>query len=185
VDEVIAAGQRIENSMLSMALEFSTTLSDAQMLEFAASIRKEQQEYEEEFLPRTDVEYVDENTENLEDFLKGYLGRLSPEQKLRLREGAQSMQRFDAVWLAEHESWLDTLEPFLYRPEGWQKAVMRAHEQRDQNRPPEYTRILDHNMDVLTRAVADVLNEMSEQQHEKAAREIESLRARIVSLIGD
>jgi len=183
VDEVIAASKRIENSMLNMSLDFSTALSDEQMQEFAASIREEQEEYEEEFLPRSDEEYVEENTENLEDFLRDYLGRLSPEQKRRLQQGAREMRRFDAVWLAEHEAWLDTLEPFLQRPEGWQEAVKKAHEQRDQNRPQEYTEILDHNMSVLTGAVADVLNSMSEKQRAKVMREIESQRATIRKLI--
>lgn len=183
VNEVIAATKRIEDSMLDMSLDFSTALSDEQMQEFAASIRKEQEEYEEEYLPRSDEEYVEENTENLEDFLGEYLGRLSPEQKRRLQQGARDMRRFDAAWLEEHEAWLDTLEPFLKRPEGWQEAVRKAHDQRDKNRPPEYNAILDHNMRVLTQAVADVLNTMSEKQRAKVMREIGKLKARIRKLI--
>lgn len=183
VDEVIAAGERVEDNMLTLALEFSTTLSDEQMQEFTASLWEEQKEYEEEFLTRSDKEYVEENAEYLEDFLRKYIGRLSSEQQQRLLEGAQSMQRFDATWLAEHEAWLTTLEPLSQRPEGWQEAVLAAHANRNQSRPPEYEQIFDHNLHVLTHAVADVLNGMSVKQHQRAVKKINGLRAKILKLI--
>ena len=39
-DEVIAAAQRTEETMLALALDFGTTMSDAQMAEFVASLSR-------------------------------------------------------------------------------------------------------------------------------------------------
>jgi len=183
IDEVLDAGERVENSMLNLALEFSTTLSDEQMREFTVKMWEQQEEYEEDFLPRSDGEYQEENAENLEDFLHRFIGRLSPGQKQRLQQAARSMQRFDAIWLSEREAWLKTLEPLLQRPEGWQEAVMAAHANRTGSRPPQYREIFEYNLDVVTRAVADVLNEMNEKQQERVIKEIDSLRARMKKLI--
>lgn len=185
IDDVLDAGERVENSMLTLALEFSSTLSDEQMREFTARMWEQQEEYEEDFLPRSDGEYQEENAENLEDFLHRFIGRLSPGQKQRLQEAARSMQRFDATWLSEREAWLKTLEPLLQRPEGWQESVMAAHSNRNRSRPPQYREIFEYNLDVVTRAVADVLSGMSEKQHERAMKEIDSLRARMKKLISE
>lgn len=185
IDQVVEAGERIEDSMLTLALEFSTTLSDEQMREFTAKLWEEQEEMEDEFLPRSDEEYVEENVENIEDFLHRFAGRLSREQKQRLQQAAQSMQRFDAVWLSEREAWLKTLEPLLQRPDGWQEAVLAAHANRTLNRPPGYNEIFDHNLQVITQAVADVLNEMGEKQQQNTMKEIGSLRVKIEKLISE
>jgi len=48
-----------------------------------------------------------------------------------------------------------------------------------------FSKIVDYNLDVVTRAVADVLNEMSEKQRQRAMKEIESLRSKIRKLIGN
>jgi hypothetical protein len=185
VDQVVEAGERVEDSMLTLALEFSSTLSDKQMQEFTAKLWEEQKEMEEEFLSRSDEEYAEENAKYLEEFLSGFTGRLSPAQKERLRRAADSMQRFDGVWLSEREAWLNTLEPLLQRPDGWQEAVLAAHANRASNRPPGYNEIFDHNFGLLTGAVADVLNDRSEKQRVRTHEEIHDLKAKIEKLISD
>jgi hypothetical protein len=185
VDRVVEAGERIEDVMLTLALEFSTTLSDEQMQAFTAKLWEEQREMEEEFLSRSDEAYAEDNAEYLEEFLSGFTGRLSPAQKARLRQAVDAMQRFDGVWLSEREAWLNTLQPLLQRPDGWQEAVLAAHADRALNRPPMYNGIFDHNFGVLTGAVADVLNDLSDGQRARTREEIRDLRAGIVKLISD
>ena len=159
-------------------------LSRDQKQEFAATLWKEYKEYQEEYLPRSEEEYIEENAKNLEDLLKRFIGRLSTEQKQQMQLAARSMQRFDAVWLEDRKDWLETLQPLLQRPQGWQNAVLMAHANRAENRPPQYQQIFDYNINVVTRAVANVLNEMSDKQHEHVLKEIESLRAKIRKLTG-
>lgn len=183
IDEAFTAGQRVEETMMTVALNFGATLSDAQIQEFVDSLWEEQEEYEADFLERDDLENIEDNLENLEDFLRRFIGRPSPAQQKRLKLAAESMQRFDAAWLAEREDWLTTLELLLQRQPGWQDALRAAHARRTADRPPDYRAIVDHNLDVITGAVADVLNQMSPKQYQRAQKEIEDLRGKLRKLI--
>ena len=183
LDEFLAAIERVEESMLSVALEFGATVSDAQMAEFMEKLREKQSEYEEEYLSRSDTEYTRDNYENLEELLDRLLGRLSREQDAILRAAAESLRRFDGAWLEERAAWLDTLEPLLRRESGWQQAVAQAYANREINRTDEYRAIVDENTAIITAAVADLLRLMSARQREHARREIEDLRRKLRKLI--
>ena len=185
VEEIIAAAERIEQSMMTVALDFGAKVSDEQMQEFIDSLREQQSEYEEEFLTRSDEEYRQDNLENLADYLDGFLGPLSQDQVTILRDVAASLQRFDSTWLEEREAWLDKLEPLLQRESGWQEAVRQAYSKREEDRTPEYRAILEHNMAVATLGVADVLDLASEKQRERALKEIKDWKRKIRKLIGD
>ena len=184
LDELLGAFRRVEDSMMTVALDFGASLSDDQVQEFIASLWKEQKEYQKEFLERDEQEYIRDNQENLEDFLRRFTGRLSPEQQQRLAAAAGDMQRFDGAWLAEREAWLVTLETLLQRQEGWQDALRQAHADRSDHRPPGYQAIVEHNLAVIAEAVADVLNQMSPKQYQRAIKEIEDLRRKLRKLIG-
>ena len=73
VDEAIAAIERVESRFLDLAMEFAGELSDEQIREFADSLWEQQEEYEREFLPRSDEEYVEESIEYLSGFTRRFL----------------------------------------------------------------------------------------------------------------
>jgi hypothetical protein len=176
IAELMQAISRVEETMLDLALEFGAGISDAQMQEFISSMHKEQDEYEDEFLSRTQAEYVHENAENLEGMLERLTGHLGHGQKQRLQQAAQSMQRFDAVWLEERQQWLAQLEVLLQREEGWQSEVRQGYLARELNRPAQYTEIVDHNIRVIAAALADVLNSRSDKQKKHTAHEFVDMR---------
>lgn len=182
-DEVIAAVERIEQSMLSVALDFSQSLSDEQLTEFIESVWEEHREYEEEYLSRTDQEYIEENAENLEEFLEDYTGRLNDEQKGTLVRAAGLLRRFDSVWLEDHEKWLNTLGPLLRRDPGWEDALRIAYANRKLERPTEYSELLEYNMNVVSKAIAEVINSLDEKQRKHVFAEIEDLRSLIQRLL--
>ena len=183
VDEVLEAAVRVERSMMSVALEFGGSISDEQMREFVGSLREQQREYEDEFLERSDAEYADDTYGNLTDFLERFMGRLSPGQQAALRQASDRLQRFDAPWLEERRKWLETLEPMLQRQPGWQEAVMQAHAGRLDNRTPEYRAALEHNLGLITAAVAEVIAQMTERQHRKTRDELGDLRGKLYKLM--
>ena len=183
LEEFIAAIERVEASLMAVALEFGATVSDGQMAEFMGSLRERQVEYEDEYLGRSDEEYLRDNYENLEELLDRLLGRLSDGQDAILLSAAESLRRFDGAWLEERAAWLDTLEPLLQRDSGWQEAVARAHAEREQNRTDQYRELLEENTAVITAAVADVLGLMTAKQQDHARREIEDLRRKLRKLI--
>ena len=67
---------------------------------------------------------------------------------------------------------------------GWQQAVQVAYRARRDNRLPSYRDSLQHNLGVLNPAVAEVLNELSDEQRARLARELGALRARLLQLSG-
>jgi hypothetical protein len=182
-DEIIAAVERVEENMVSVALQFGATLSDDQLAEFMESVWEEHREYEEEFLGRTDEEYVEENAENLEELLERFTGRLNNEQEAILLQAAESLQRFDAIWVEDHEMWLNTLGPLLQRKPGWEDAIREAYANRTRQQSPEYTELLEYNMEVVSQAIADVLNQLNDKQRKHLDDEIEDLRSLVQRLL--
>ena len=182
-DEIIAAVERVEENMVSVALQFGATLSDEQLAEFMDSVWEEHREYEEEFLGRTAAEYVEENAENLEELLERFTGRLNDEQEAILLQAAESLQRFDAVWVEDHEKWLNTLGPLLQRKPGWENAVREAYANRTGQQSPEYTKLLEYNKEVVSQAIADVLNRLNDKQRKHLDDEIDDLRTLVQRLL--
>jgi hypothetical protein len=183
IQDIVTAVERTEFSMVRLGLEFGDQLSDAQMQEFVDSLWQRQRDFEEEFLERSDAEYVEDNADELADFLDDLLGRLSDAQKQRLQSAAQSLCRFDRPWLADSEDWLRELEPLLERRTGWQADVEAAFRARKSHRSPEFRTCLDRNYAVISEAVADVCNEANERQRDHLRREMADLRSRIQKLI--
>ena len=185
IDEMLEAAMRVEDSMISVALDFGATVSDEQIREFLENLREQQEEYEQEATALSDAEYAEDDYETLASVMKRFLGRLSPGQKAILRDASFRLQRFDLAWLEDRSQWLDQLESLLQREPGWQQAVRDAHARRRENRKPEYTARFDHNLGVITQATADILNDMSDRQRNHAVQEISKIREKIRKLIND
>lgn len=182
IDELVAALERAETSMLSVALEFSSTLSDEQIAEFSSSLWERQRDYEKEFLGRSEKEYRRDSYEDLADLLRRFTGPLEPAQERRLRTAADDLRRFDSAWLEEREIWLRRLEPLLQRGPGWQQDVREAYAARREQRPPRYREYFAHNQEVISVAIADVLNQLSARQRSRFARELKALQDRLLEL---
>jgi uncharacterized protein (UPF0216 family) len=176
IDEIIRAAGRVEVSFLEMALEFGESMSDEQMVEFKKSLWERQRELKKKYLKRNDQEYSRDNYKSIAKNLRRFSGRLKPEQKRRLQEAADSLQRFDRVWLQDRQEWLAKLEPLLQKKTGWQQAISHAYAQREQDRSVAYQEHMQYNMHVLSQAVADVLNTLDEKQRARTFREIEDYR---------
>lgn len=182
-DDALAAAQRVEKSLMGVALEFGAEVSDEQVDEFVASLWERQRELEQEFLERSDAKYARDDFDNLANLLERFLGRLSKEQQAALREAADGLVRFDRAWLEDRRKWLATLEDLLEREPGWQDALMQAYEARIALRSPEYRQAFEHNMGLIAAAYAEALSAMTPRQRERAAREFEKLRGTLRKLM--
>ncbi len=174
---------RLESKALDWLLKLGEQLSDEQMAEFIAELRDKQEEYEEEYLTRSDEEYREEASENLRDNLQDYMGRLDKEQLAVVDAAAGELQRSDSAWLAERARWLDNMEEILQRQPGWQQRMLDSLQSREDTVSPEYTAIFDHNLGVIHQAVASVLNSRTPRQDRQLMREIDSLREDLQTLI--
>ena len=182
-NEMLAAWERVETRMLPIAFDLGAELSDAQMQEFIDTLWERQAELEEEYLPRSQEEFVAENFEDFEENLRELLGRLSEEQLALLGQASETLQRFDTVWLEDRRSWLSRLEELLQREPGWQQAVRDAMEEQERKRSPAYREAYAHNQQIINNTIAGVLNIRSEKQSARLQREINDIRRDLAKLI--
>lgn len=183
IDELSQASERVEQTLLQVAIDFGAGISDEQMNEFVANLFLRQTELEEELLKRSDEEYAKEHTVHLEDLMKRIMGPLDQDQVQRLGRAAQSMRRYDSVWLQERRAWLDQLEVLLQRKNGWQEQLKQAYKDHLKDRPAEYTEIVDYNIEIVAAALADALNARNDKQKAHTNREFEDMRTMVQKLM--
>src|SRR5690606_15858413 len=127
------AGERLQNGALDWMLELGAELSDAQIGEFLQELQNKQNEYEEKYLERDDKEFKKDVYDSLRKNSANYLGRLSSDQRERLKLASQQLQRSDALWLQNRQRWIDNLQQLLERKPGWQDQLRVALAQRGEN----------------------------------------------------
>lgn len=184
VGELERAWLRTEARGLEWMIALGEQLSAVQMQEFVAELREKQEEYEEEYLTRSDEEYREDAYDNLKDSTQDYLGRLDWGQRGIYEDAAAQLRRSDAAWLRERAAWLDRLESILLRETDWQQALRNSLREREQTTSAEYQAIYEHNAQVLYAALAQVLNSRSEKQDRRLRGKLDDLREDLEELIG-
>jgi hypothetical protein len=174
---------RLERESLDGLLELGASLTDEQVAEFLGYLWERQEEYEEEYLTRDEPEYREESYDSFADTLRDYLGRLTPQQRERLRQASTALERSDEVWLQERAASLQRLSVLLERQPGWQDKVREAVAGRSETTSEDYLQVYEHNLDVIFAAVADVLNSRSESQDRHLRAELADLRDDLQTLI--
>lgn len=175
-DVVLIAAKRVQINILPSAIELGEKLTEEQMAEFVKNLSVRQAELEEEYLSRSNEEYIEDNYESLTDNLGKYVGRLSDAQKERLNKAASTMQRFDHVWLEDRRAWLEKIEGLMKREQGWQQATIDAFAVRGEQRPKRFKQYLSYNTNIINEAIADVINQLSDKQRGKLLVEIAKIK---------
>ena len=175
-DVVLFAAKRIETNILPSALELGEKLTEEQMAEFVKNLWDRQAELEEEYLSRSNEEYIEDNYESLTDNLGKYVGRLNDVQKERLNKAASAMQRFDHVWLDDRRAWLEKIEGLMKREQGWQQATIDAFAVRGEQQPKRFKQYLSYNTNIINEAITDVINQLSDKQRGKLLVEIAEIK---------
>lgn len=174
---------RLQERALEWLLVLGARLSDEQVEEFLEHLWERQQDFEDEYLDRSDREYREESYEALRDSMQDYLGRLSSEQRDRLQAASMELQRSDAIWLQERAVWLERLGILLQRQPGWELRTREAIALRDETVSAQYLATYEHNLGVIFSAVADVLNARSAEQDRRLRGELRDLREDLEGLI--
>ncbi len=181
--ELQTAWLRLEGEALDWLLDLGAQLSDEQIAGFLEVLREQQQEYEEEYLARTDEEFYQDSYDNLVDNAKEYLGVLSDEQRDQLRAASRRLLRSDRAWLQERAQWLTQLAVLLQREPQWQQRVRDAVAARREHPAPEYLRIFEHNMGVIYELVASILNERNALQDQHLRDKLAEVRRDLELLV--
>lgn len=181
--EVEQAWLRLQDESLVWMLALGEDLRDEQMAEFLEELQEGQQDYEKEYLGRSQETYREDSYDSFKDSMQDNLGRLDQSQRVRLRQASNELNRSDAIWLSERAAWLQRLDTILQRHPGWQQTLLEAIAQRQETTSPEYLETFDHNLQVIFAAVADVLNSRTPKQDKHLRRRLEDLQQELESLL--
>ena len=181
--ELEAAWLRIEGRGLDWLLNLGGQLSDEQIADFLEVLWENQDEFEGKYLERSDEEFYEESYDNFVDNSEDFLGRVSEEQREKIRAASNRLLRSDQAWLAERADWLKELEVLLQREPGWEQAVKDAVATRRANPNPDYLRIYEHNMGVIFDAIAELLNSRSDKQDKHLRGRLSDLREDLETLV--
>jgi hypothetical protein len=176
------AWYRTQEEALDWLLELGEQLDDGQIEKFLEETREKQAEYEKEYLERSDAEFVEDSYERMVDTSQDYLGRLQKEQRAVLRTASEKLTRSDTLWLAERAKFIAALEGLLAREPGWQQQVQDLIAAQSQAPSPQYQQVLDHNLDIMQQATAEIVNTRTAKQDKHLRDELQDLRGELHQL---
>lgn len=172
----------IRDKALPDILAMAQTLSDAQVQELAASMEKRNRKLEKKYLARDDTEYHDAAYTEMKDQLGDWLGRLTPQQKQRLRVAANGLKRLDREWMAGRRAWQQKIIAALQRKPGWQARLTGLIKNRT-----EYIReqdvTADHrNEQRVYAAIADTLNMRTDGQQQTLSEKLQKWQTDLAAM---
>ena len=182
-DEIEHAWVRLERRSLDWLINLATILSDKQVEDFLQKLKKQQNKYEKKYLPRTDVEFVENARKELRAILKKYLGSITPEQGEFIDSQLADLKRSDRTWLDERTRWIDRVERALERKLGWQDNLKELLLDRGKNLSEDYLMVYEWNTSVLRNIVVRNLNSRSKKQDGKLRKELTKWQRDIETLI--
>jgi hypothetical protein len=182
-DQLLLAYRRLEQRSLTLAFALGEQMSDEQLAHFMNELYEEQAELEDEYLNRSDEEFRQQTFENFEDGLKGFMGKLQPEQKQLLQDAAAQMQRFDQAWLQQRHQWLVQTEELLQREAGWQQRARDILDRREEHQSEQYVAANLHNERVIYQALAAVIDSRSDKQDRRLRKELGGFKRDLDKLI--
>lgn len=185
VDVGRAAIYRLESRAVDWMLLLGEQLSEEQLVEFVDALRRENAKFEKKLLDRTEQEFVEDTYDSMRKHTTTYLGRLSKEQKKRLLDASERMQRVDRYWLADQKAWVEKLAVLLQREPGWQERIRDAVVARRNPSSKNYDAALKHNTALIRNVVVALLNDLSERQARHLDKALADLRGDLIEIVGE
>ena len=171
-DEIERAWIRLEQRSLDWLISLATTLSAKQLEDFLEKLKKQQNKYEDKYLPRTDAEFIDEARKEFKDTLKKYLGSISSEQERFLDSEILDLKRSDQTWLDERARWINRVEKVLERKPGWQNNLKTLLLNREKNLSEDYLAVYEWNTLVIRKILVETLNSRSRKQDQRLRKKL-------------
>ena len=182
-DRIEDTAIRFQDPFLELLLSTGQDLKPEQRQQFVDNLMSKQEEFEEDRLARSDLEYRDDLEERFDKQLSRYLGSLTAEQTGRVTEGVAEMTRLDRFWLEDRRVWIAELSGILLQAETyWPDQVRALIAGRDDAMLPAYREGIDHNGEVILQLSRDVLIARTDKQDRKLRNRLQSLRDDLAAL---
>lgn len=182
-DRIEDTAIRFQDPFLELLLSTGQDLKPEQRQQFVDNLMSKQEEFEEDRLARSDLEYREDLEERFDKQLSRYLGSLTAEQTGRVTEGVAEMTRLDRFWLEDRRVWIAELSGILLQAETyWPDQVRALIAGRDDAMLPAYREGIDHNGEVILQLSRDVLIARTDKQDRKLRNRLQSLRDDLAAL---
>jgi len=182
-DRIEDAVIRFQDPFLELLLSTGQDLTPEQRQQFVDNLMSKQEEFEEDRLARSDLEYREDLEERFDKQLSRYLGPLTAEQTDRVTAGVAEMTRLDRFWLEDRRVWIAELSGILLEAEtDWPDQVRALIAGRDDALLPAYREGIDHNGEVILQLSRDVLIARTDKQDRKLRNRLQSLRDDLAAL---
>lgn len=160
-------------------------LSDEQVAELATAFARRDREARKEFLDGDDETRRAAQIARMEKRLRGWFGRLSPEQRSLVAAWSDALQPTTAQWLDNRRQWQQgVLEALAVRQDAAQfasrMATLRAP--LDAGAPAAHRAQVAHNRQLTLQLLAEVFNAASPEQRERLLAEVDDLIAQFDTL---
>jgi len=172
--------ESLQQHIVPTLLPLFKTLDVEQQRTFWNNMERKQVEYEEEFIPRSEEEYVNELDEKYTEFAERLLGPLTDKQVFMIDKGARDSIRADDIWLKARRAWLANVKR-QYELEGddWSARVQTAWLNRDPHYSLDEKLKIDQRDQHARQLLLAVINSRSTQQTQHFKQFIEDWQSKL------
>ena len=167
------------NQLLPPAADIIHTLNDKQVVELLKNMRKNREEYEDEYVNVDDEERRENHVKNLSDAIKPWLGRPTKTQRQWIKTWADELEPFEKLNARQQELWEQDVAKILAQRQdkaALQKNIGGLMFYRTDNWQPELEALLDRNQDRTYTLLAKLINQATPKQKEKFTGKLLELR---------
>jgi hypothetical protein len=160
------------------------SLDDQQVHELTDTVKKKQREFEKEYTEPTLARQIDDRVERLEDRLKRWLGRMTPEQRTIINAWSQQRGDQNQQWLASRQRWQqEFLERLRARDEpDFESRFAELTLSPARLHPPEWAEQREASRESAVKLFSSLLTTATPQQQQRLQKSLASLRRDFIAL---
>ncbi len=155
--------------LIPAAVDIMPSLSDEQVQSILENIAEEREEYIEEYVDVSDAKRQDKHYDNLLDYTKPWLGRLTKEQKAWVRDWSEALEPFEALNAEQQVLWQQDIAELLAHREKSERLEASLKDlmfYRTDDWDPTLEAILDRNQTLTYNLLARLISEATPKQKE-------------------
>jgi len=174
--------QSLQQYIVPGLLPLFKTLNADQRQTLWGNLEKKQAEYEQEFLSRSNQDYVDDLKKKHTELTERLLGFLTADQHLIVENSVSDGIRADDIWLKARRAWLSDIKiQSEKKTNDWHTRVQAAWLARDQHYSAADKLTLDARDQQARQLLLMVINRRTDKQTEYFKQLIQSWRNRFSS----
>lgn len=174
--------QSLQQYIVPRLLPLLKTLDADQQQTLWGNLEKKQAEYEQDFLSRSNQDYVDDLKKKHTELAERLLGFLTADQQLVVEDSVSDGIRADDIWLKARRAWLSDIKiQSEKKTNDWHTRVQAAWLARDQHYSADDKLTLDARDQQARQLLLMVINRRTDKQTEHFKQFIQSWKNRFSS----